>query len=152
MSALPQCRPEEEEPAAAARAPKATGAWSLWAWLRERPTWMSFAMFFMLICGGLQMSAMGPALPIIEHQCNMFAAAHHRLNSGIWLLMRAGAHEQNNKPVELHLHGALHRLSCWLLFVQRMKPASGTTARDSGGVAGAQWWEARCTTSSTAKA
>ena len=140
MSALPQCRPEEEEPAAAARASKTTGAWSLWAWLRERPTWMSFAMFFMLICGGLQMSAMGPALPIIEHQCNMFAAVHHLPNSGVWLLKHTGALEQNNKPVELHLHGALHRLSCWLLFVQQcMKQPGGATARDSGGVAGAQW-------------
>ena len=46
--------------------------WSLWKWLKERRTWMSMAMFFMLICGGLLTSAMGPALPIIEEkQCNM---------------------------------------------------------------------------------
>lgn len=83
MSALPQGITEEEEhiAAAAAQPRKKTGVRALWAWLRERPTWMSFAMFFMLVCGGLQMSAMGPALPIIEHQCNMFAAAPQQLLS-----------------------------------------------------------------------
>ena len=46
---------------------------SFWSWMRSRPTYMSFATFFMLFCGGLLTSGLGPALPIIEHQCNTFA-------------------------------------------------------------------------------
>lgn len=42
------------------------------AWITERATVMSFAMFFMLVCGGFVTAAYGPALPIIEEQLNMF--------------------------------------------------------------------------------
>ena len=59
----------DQQPAAAAKPGRTTA----WGWLRQRPTWMSFAMFFMLVCGGLQLSAMGPALPIIEKQLHLFA-------------------------------------------------------------------------------
>ena len=43
-----------------------------WSWMKKRRVLMSMTMFFMLVCGGLLTSGMGPALPIIEHQCNMF--------------------------------------------------------------------------------
>ena len=43
-----------------------------WTWMKKRQVLMSMAMFFMLICGGLLTSGMGPALPIIEKQLNMF--------------------------------------------------------------------------------
>ena len=52
---------------------------SFWSWLRSRPTYMSFATFFMLFCGGLLTSGLGPALPIIEHQCNTCVAPTHLL-------------------------------------------------------------------------
>lgn len=50
---------------------------SFGSWARSRPTYMSFAMFFMLFCGGLLTSGLGPALPIIEHQCNVYETLIH---------------------------------------------------------------------------
>ena len=52
---------------------------SFGSWMRSRPTYMSFATFFMLFCGGLLTSGLGPALPIIEHQCNTCVALTHLL-------------------------------------------------------------------------